>query len=211
MRPFVAVSWMLLACGGKSVDEEQTATRNRGPISSREAFDAIRAELPPDVRVLVLRQSPLGTLQPDGRDERWIVEVSVGADVQHGWVQPSGMSIDVTLESVDAPECSSTGLVEVDSAVAVPDALARVNDLALSLALRDAESVPHEYWQQAPCRVDSTAMVFTRTGHLLHVRRSGPDWVESFFAHYGDAGELVEFCGPCDTGLFANCSNCTRG
>jgi hypothetical protein len=104
------------------------------------------------------------------------------------------------------PECSSAGLIDVDSFAVVPATLAKLDELNLRTPDRGRSNTG----SSAPCNVVATSMAFTRAGHMVQINRRGADWSEFYFAHYEDAGALHELCGPCESGLVTNCFDCAR-
>lgn len=200
---------LALACGGKS--ETHGDGSGSGAVlertSSAEATRAFRDTLPEGARLLELRGNPNGTMNAEGTDTTWLAWAQDDATRTgfSAWVSTGGRGILVELGEVEYQECPGPGLVEVDSALVVPDALATME----ALRLEPAEYVFVYYRQEALCLAAGGAIA--PTGHLVEITRRGSDWQQYLFAHYDDAGRSVRFCGPCeDSGLQENCNVCAR-
>lgn len=155
----------------------------------------------------MLRADPSGSLNQEGLDTSW---TSVAGTVtgESAWFADVGMEEGepvVTVSEKEPIDCAEPPLPlnEVDSAVAVPEAVSRVNALS---EVRPVVAVLVNYWQEVPCLSEVSG--FAPTGHLVTVNRRGSNWQEFFFAHFDDSAQLVSLCGPCQSGLQENCDSC---
>jgi hypothetical protein len=160
--------------------------------------------MPENVRLISIRSGPGGVLRPDGTDDTWVATFLDDSEGQAyvGTVSASGPMLD---PRSSAFECPGPALMALDSTEIVPDAVSRVEGAA--------EGVPTTIYlalhQEADCIVNDPATgPFTRSGHMVTVTRRFDDRQEMWFAHYDDAGSLLDLCGPCASSLWRECASC---
>lgn len=213
---------LLGGCGGKVVvDGEATTASSTGstvptpspcavpstPFSSAVALTLAHCqpELPATARLLQIVSSPYGDLDDQGSSGVWRMrfhDQGSGPSWYTVKTSPLGVELDT---GVDDFSCPGEDLVPFDSAIVMPDVIAR-------FAAHD----PYKGGVTNFFALQTTACLAQNgfpEGRYVHIISSdpevpGPDGNHHWFATYSGESSFVKLCGPCNQGLGATCMPC---